>query len=52
MKFSKMYRSKKLEELPFDEDETLEMFEECLYFQHENGQIKELDLRYVKKLEV
>ena len=52
MKFSKVYRSKKLEELPFDEDQTLEMFEECLCFRHEDGQITELDLRYVKKLEV
>ena len=52
MKFpSKLYRSKKIEELPFDEDEILEKFEECLYFSYSNNEIKELDLRYVSKIE-
>jgi hypothetical protein len=34
-----------LESLPFDEEETLEMFEECLRFKYEDGEIEELDLK-------
>ena len=42
---SKAYKETRLEQLPFDEDETLEMFEDCLYFQYANDEIKQLDLR-------
>jgi hypothetical protein len=31
-KTSNIFRSKKMEELPFEEEETLEIFEECLKF--------------------
>ena len=52
MKFpNKVFRSKKIEELPFDEDEILEKFEECIYFTYDHGEIKELDLRYLCKIE-
>ena len=42
--FRSVYRSKKMEELPFEEDETLELFEECLKFELVGEQITQLDL--------
>ena len=50
-KTSNIYRSKKMEELPFEEEETLEIFEECLKFQLDGDNIKELDLVYEQKVE-
>ena len=42
--FRSIYKSKKMEELPFEEDETLELFEECLEFNLDNDEITKLDL--------
>ena len=40
-----------MEELPFEEEETLEIFEECLRFQLDGDNIKQLDLVYEQKVE-
>ena len=49
--FRSIYKSKKMEELPFEEDETLELFEECLEFDLVNDEITKLDLVSQQKIE-